>query len=85
VVPGRHAGENTCQPVKKKVPLVWRVVQGGLSAGLQTGQTAGALSDSGRSCVKNSAGGNTEEIKESIRAMLDNGEVGPVKISAYLT
>jgi len=29
--------------------------------------------------------GNTEEIKESIRAMLDNGEVGPVKISACLT
>jgi len=29
--------------------------------------------------------GNTEEIKESIRTMLDNGEVGPVKISAYLT
>ncbi len=29
--------------------------------------------------------GNTEEIKESIRTMLDNGEAGPVKISACLT
>jgi len=29
--------------------------------------------------------GNTKEIKESIRAMLDNGKVGPVKISSYLT
>jgi len=28
---------------------------------------------------------NTDEMKESIRAMLDNGEVRPVKISSYLT
>jgi len=29
--------------------------------------------------------GNTEEMKESICAMLDNGEAGSVKISACLT
>jgi len=29
--------------------------------------------------------GNTEEMKESIRVMLDNGEFRPVKISNYLT
>jgi len=46
VAPDRHAGDDACQPVRKKVPLVWRVAQGGLSAGLQTGQAAGALSGS---------------------------------------
>jgi len=35
VVSGRQAGENTCQPVKKKIPLVWRVALGGLCAGSQ--------------------------------------------------
>jgi len=34
-VPGRQAGDNTCQPVRKKVPPVWRVAQGGLCAGSQ--------------------------------------------------
>jgi len=28
---------------------------------------------------------STDEMKESIRAMLDNGEVRPVKMSRYLT
>jgi len=36
--------------------VVQHTSTGRLSAGLQTGQTAGTLSDSWRSCVKDSAG-----------------------------